>query len=425
MNYARFLNKVSLARQPSPTRVLTNILLQSPPTMISMATGMPNANFFPVLEGSFKLQDGTSIKLSGTDMRRAQQYSQSQGIPELLDWLKMLQKNMHNPPLLDTPGEEQTKIIVTNGSQDGLSKLFDALVTEQDHILMESPCYSGTMSMVKPLGPRILDVKTDENGLIPGHLKEMLSQWSPEDAKNPWSNIPKVLYTVPTGGNPTGCGLTFERKKEIYNIACKYNLLIIEDDPYYYIQYTKDYVPSFLSIDVEGRVVRFDSFSKLLSSGMRCGFVTGPAAILDRIVLHLQTSVLHISGLTQFVILKIIELWGLEGFKAHVLKVAEFYRQQRDVTIDAAEKSLKGIAEWNDPTGGMFLWLKLIGVKDSYKLIMEKAQEKDVLFVPGNAFMSTGNPCPYVRAAFSQCSSENIYVAFERLAALVQEHRGY
>lgn len=92
---------------------------------------------------------------------------------------------------------------------------------------------------MKPLGPRILDVKTDGNGLIPGHLKEILSRWSPEDAKNPCSNIPKVLYTVPTGGNPTGCGLTFERKKEIYNIACKYNLLIIEDDPYYYIQYTK------------------------------------------------------------------------------------------------------------------------------------------------------------------------------------------
>lgn len=425
MNYARFFNKVSLARQPSITRVLTNILLQSPPTMISMATGMPNASLFPVIEGSFKLKDGTSFQLSGAEMSRAQQYSQSQGIPELLAWLKMLQKDMHSPPLFDASGAEQTKIIVTNGSQDGLSKLFDAVISRDDCILMESPCYSGTMSMVKPLSPKILDIKTDGNGLIPEHLKEVLSRWSPEDATNPQSNIPKVLYTVPTGGNPTGCGLTLERKKEIYNIACKYNLLIVEDDPYYYIQYKKDYVPSFLSLDVEGRVVRFDSFSKLLSSGMRCGFVTGPAAVLDRIVLHLQTSVLHISGLTQFVILKILELWGLEGFKSHALKAADFYRQRRDVTIDAAEKHLKGIAEWDVPTGGMFLWLKLIGVEDTYKLIMEEAQKKEVLFVPGNAFMSTDDPCPYVRAAFSQCSSENIYVAFERLAELVREHRGY
>ncbi|GAB1606308.1 kynurenine/alpha-aminoadipate aminotransferase, mitochondrial-like isoform X1 [Argonauta hians] len=425
MNYMRFFNKVSLGRQPSITRSLVDILLKGPPTMISMATGMPNATLFPVQEASFKLQNGTTLKMSSTDLQRVQQYSETQGFPELIKWLEGLQNDTHNISSLGLTGDQKTKLAVTNGCQDGLSKLFDAVLKEDDYLLVEAPCYSGVLAILRPLRPRLLGIKTDKDGIIPSELLKALSPWSPEDAKDPNSDIPKVIYMVPTLGNPTGVNYSLERKKEIYEIARTYDLLIIEDDPYYYLQFSKDYIPSFLSLDVDGRVIRGDSFSKLISSGLRCGFLTGPTFVIDRVILHMQTSLVHISGLTQFLIYKILEEWGLPGFKDHARKTAEFYKERRDVTLDAANKHLKGIAEWNEPAGGMFLWLKLIGVDDTYRLIMEKAKDKEVLFVPGKSFMPDTEPCPYVRAAFSLCTKDDIYLAFQRLAELVKDHRGY
>ncbi|XP_014785050.1 kynurenine/alpha-aminoadipate aminotransferase, mitochondrial isoform X1 [Octopus bimaculoides] len=410
MNYVRYFTKISMARKPSITRSLVGILLESPPTMISMATGMPNATLFPVEEASFKLQNGTTLTMSNTEMQRVQQYSETQGFPELIKWLGDLQEYSHNVSALNRSGDQKIKIALTSGSQDGLSKLFDAVVNENDYILSETPCYSGLNAVLRPLYPRMLAVKTDKDGIIPSELLRVLSKWSPLDAKDPNSDIPKVIYMVPTGCNPTGINYSLERKKQIYEIARTYDLLIVEDDAYYYLQYSQDYIPSFLSLDVDGRVVRADSFSKLISSGLRCGFITGPAYVIDRILLHLQTSTVHVSGLSQFLIYKILTEWGLSGFKEHAKKVAEFYEKRRDITIDAAEKHLKGIAEWNVPAGGMFLWLKLIGIEDTYRLIMEKGRENDILFVPGSAFMTSNEPCPYIRAAFSLCDTQDIYL---------------
>lgn len=128
----------------------------------------------------------------------------------------------------------------------------------------------------------MLDVELDSHGVIPSKLREQLDSW-PADRRKP-----KVLYTVPVGGNPTGVSQTLERKKEIYRIAQDHNLLILEDDPYFYLQYG-DKIPSYLSMDVDGRVLRFDSFSKILSSGLRVGWATGPPELIN--VMNLVTQV--------------------------------------------------------------------------------------------------------------------------------------
>jgi kynurenine/2-aminoadipate aminotransferase len=127
-----------------------------------------------------------------------------------------------------------------------------------------------------------LDVELDSHGVIPSKLREQLDNWPADKRK------PKVLYTVPVGGNPTGVSQTLERKKEIYRIAQDHNLLILEDDPYFYLQYG-DKIPSYLSMDVDGRVLRFDSFSKILSSGLRVGWATGPPELIN--VMNLVTQV--------------------------------------------------------------------------------------------------------------------------------------
>lgn len=299
MNYSQFITAVSAARKASPIRLLTELMQKSPPSLISLAGGVPNPNTFPFKMATITTGDGTSVHIGEDLMKRALQYSASAGIPELLSWLKDLQKSLHSPPTANySPEQGQMEICVTTGSQEGLSKVFEMLINPGDNILLDAPTYPGTLAALKPLGCNIINVPSDQHGIIPKALEEILSRWSPEDVRK-YNNTPKFLYTIPNGGNPTGASLTIDRKKEIYQLARQYNFLVIEDDPYYFLQFDKPWAPTFLSMDVDGRVIRTDSFSKILSSGLRIGFLTGPKPLIDRVILHIQVSTLHTSTFTQ------------------------------------------------------------------------------------------------------------------------------
>ncbi|KAL3046246.1 hypothetical protein OYC64_004287 [Pagothenia borchgrevinki] len=415
MNYARFLTAVSAARKPSAIRMLTELQQRSPPTMISLAGGAPNPNTFPFLSASFGLKDGQTLNFDEALMKRALQYSASNGIPELLTWMKKLQKDLHNPP-------SPMDMCVTTGSQEGLCKLFEMLVNPGDNVLLDAPTYSGTLAALRPLGCNLINVSSDQHGMIPAALKDVLSRWDPSEVHKAGSTTPKILYTIPNGGNPTGASMTTQRKQEVYELARQYDMLIIEDDPYYFLQFDKPWAPSFLSMDVDGRILRTDSFSKILSSGLRIGFVTGPKPLVDRVVLHIQASTMHTSTFTQLMVSQLLHSWGQDGFLQHIEGVIEFYRKQRNAMISSADKWLKDVAEWHAPSAGMFLWIKLKGIADTQQLIMEKALEKEVLLVPGGVFMiNSSDPCPYVRAAFSLSTPEQIDEAFRRLSSLIKE----
>ncbi|XP_034712236.1 kynurenine/alpha-aminoadipate aminotransferase, mitochondrial isoform X1 [Etheostoma cragini] len=425
MNYARFLTAVSAARKPSPIRMLTELQQRSPPSLISLAGGAPNPNTFPFQSASIKLKNGQTLTFDDAAMKRALQYSASNGIPELLTWMKNLQKELHNPPTAGyTPENGQMDVCVTTGSQEGLCKVFEMLVNPGDNVLLDAPTYSGTLAALQPLGCNLINVPSDQHGIIPAALKEVLSRWDPSDVHKPSSTVPKILYTIPNGGNPTGASMTAQRKQEVYELARQYDMLIIEDDPYFFLQFDKPWAPTFLSMDVDGRIIRTDSFSKILSSGLRIGFVTGPKPLVDRVVLHIQASTMHTSTFTQLMVSQLLHSWGQDGFIQHIEGVIEFYRKQRDAMITSADKWLKGVdvAEWQTPSAGMFLWIKLKGITDTQQLIMKKALEKEVLLVPGGVFMiNSGDPCPYVRAAFSLSTPEQIDEAFRRLSSLIKE----
>ncbi|XP_054573619.1 kynurenine/alpha-aminoadipate aminotransferase, mitochondrial [Eptesicus fuscus] len=423
MNYARFITARSAARRPSPIRVYTEIQSRAPKSVISLATGSPNPNTFPFKAAAITIDNGKTIQFDEQIMKRALQYSESAGIPELLSWLKQLQVKLHNPPTLHYPSSQgQMDICVTSGSQEGLCKVFEMIINRGDNILLNEPVYSGTLQALRPLGCNMINVSSDEYGIIPDSLKEILSKWKPEDSKNPEKNTPKFLYTVPNGDNPTGNSLTSNRKKEIYELARKYDFLIIEDDPYYFLQFNKPWAPTFLSMDVDGRVIRADSFSKVLSSGLRIGFITGPKPLIERVVLHTQVSTLHTSTFTQLMVSQLLHQWGEEGFLAHIERVIDYYRKQKDALLTAADKWLSGLAEWHAPTAGMFVWFKIKGISDVKKLVEEKAIKKEILMVPGNAFyIDSSAPSPYFRASFSLASPEQMDVAFQRLAELIKE----
>uniref|UniRef100_A0A8C5WYD9 Kynurenine/alpha-aminoadipate aminotransferase, mitochondrial n=1 Tax=Laticauda laticaudata TaxID=8630 RepID=A0A8C5WYD9_LATLA len=423
MNYSRFITAVSAARKASPIRVLTELMQQSPPSLISLAGGAPNSNTFPFKTATIVIKDETRVEIKEELMKRALQYSASAGIPELLSWLKDLQKTVHNPPTVDySPQEGQMEMCITTGSQEGLCKVFEMLINPGDNILLDAPTYPGTLAALRPLGCNIINVPSDQHGMIPKALKEVLSRWDAEDVKKLKNDMPKFLYTIPNGGNPTGASLTTERKKEIYQLARQYDFLIIEDDPYYFLQFNKPWAPTFLSMDIDGRVIRTDSFSKILSSGLRIGFLTGPKPLIDRVILHIQVSTMHTSTFTQLMIFQLLQQWGLNGFLDHVDSVVDFYKQQRDVMLNAADKWLKGLADWHIPAAGMFLWIKIKGVPDTQELIMKKALDKQVLLVPGCSFnINSSDPSSHVRASFSLSSPSQIDQGFQRLAGLIKE----
>lgn len=261
----------------------------------------------------------------------------------------------------------------------------------------------------------------------PDALERVLREW---DEAREGRRRPRVLLCCPTGSNPTGASLGIARKRRVYELARQYSLLILEDDPYHWLQFAEERTPSLLSMDVDGRVLRFDSFSKLLASGIRLGWATGPAPLVERLQLHTQASNLHTCGMSQALVAAIFDAWAarhggdaVAGFAAHMRGVADFYRQRRDVFVTSAERHLSGLAEWSVPSAGMFVWLKLLGVDDAHALITEHAVAAKVLFVPGSSFMPCGSPSSHVRAAYSTATPEQIDEALSRLAALLKKAR--
>ncbi|KAK2183051.1 hypothetical protein NP493_325g01000 [Ridgeia piscesae] len=403
MNYNRFLNHVGKARCSNPLRLAAAQAVSAKESTVSLAGGMPNSEMFPFKEFLVKLRDGSELTLEGKKLKQALQYGQSSGIPDLLAWLSKFQELQHSPPRWrHTPKDGGTTICVTAGSQDALSKSFEMMVDPGDNVIVENPTYSGALMALRPLGCHWVAVDTDQFGMVPELLKQALSRWKPSDAANVESDIPKFMYINPTGSNPTGTTMSLERKREIYQLAREYDLLILEDDPYYFIQFSEMRIPSFLSIDTDGRVIRFDSFSKMLSAGLRVGYVTGPGPLVEKLQFHIMSSIFHASSLSQVLVSELVQQWGVDGYLKNARSICTFYQSQRDLALSAAQKWLSGLAEWHTPQAGMFLWLKVKAIKDTKYLIEVRAVKKRVHFVAGCHFLADSKQlCPYIRVSYS------------------------
>eukprot|EP00126_Sphaerothecum_destruens_P004298 Sdes_comp18098_c0_seq1m7533 len=431
-DYASCLTLRTQLRKPSPIRAIQPLL--SLPGMISLGGGNPNPDTFPFETISMKLKTGETISLSPQETVDALQYSPTPGLPAFNQLLANLILSEHKPPVY-IKNTDQFSLAVTNGSQDALSKAFELFVDSSTSILVGSPCYSGSLSFLEPLQGRIWSVETDSEGLIPESLERCLF----ESKSDPRFSPPRVLYTIPTGCNPTGVSYTEERQKKIYEIARRpeNDLIILEDDPYFYLQFSSLKKPSFLSMDVDGRVLRFDSLSKVLSSGLRIGFVSGPKYLVDKINLHSQASTLHSSGISQSLALALLKKWNVhllynlnpskpqvsDDFKKHIDHVCKIYKSRRDTFIKLCDNYLRGLAFWNVPTSGMFVWFHIPSVKDTKQLIETKAIEKKVILIPGSAFIPLNTTSSYVRASFSTASAQEMEEALKRLASLIREHQ--
>lgn len=408
-------------RRPSAIRSLQPLLRE--PGMISLGGGMPNPALFPIKGLSFSMQDNQVVELPTRLVEEALQYSATSGLPELLGRLRNVQASEHSPPA-------DFSMSMGNGSQDLLAKAFDCVLNEGDAVLLENPTYSGALSAMAPLDLKYVCVETDGGGLVPEHLRNVLSAWDPAE-RGP---RPRVLYTIPTGSNPSGVSLSENRRDELYSICREYDVLILEDDPYYYLQLGRRRRRSLLSRDVDGRVLRFDSFSKVLSAGMRCGVLTGPSVLVEKINLDMQACLLHPSGLSQAFMLQLFRHWGvgedgaaspLGGLETLMNSINDFYCSQLAAFEAAAAKhDLRGLGvTWQTPDAGMFVWLRCAGVEDTGPMILEEAREAKFLMVPGSAFIPHNPPSSHVRAAYSTATPEEIDTALGRFAHLLRQRR--
>jgi len=388
--------------------------------MISLLLGKPNGSMFPFTSFTFKAKsphspetsdsctDGESeieLSIEGSELSEALQYHQTAGVQRLLDWLTRLQEVSHTGRKLEagsvaaSQGElpdPRWRVSIGAGSQDLIFKALANIFDPGDSILVESPVYAGVIPMFSTYQLEVIPVPTDSEGIQADTLEHILSTW-PSDKRKP-----KGLYTVPFGCNPTGASATLERRKKVLRLAREHDFMILEDDPYFYLYFgDAPRAPSYFSMDkTKSRVLRFDSLSKVLSAGIRIGWMTGPPALLEVIEMHTEISNLQTSTLTQAIVYKLLDQWGIDGFLRHTEKVAAFYRRKRDVFESAMQRHLSGVAQWSPPQAGMFYWFKIS--EDSEEFVKTRAFEEGVLALPGKAFIpEKGVKTGYVRAAFS------------------------
>ena len=354
---------------------------------------------------------------------------------------------VHHPPYQDW------QCCVTGGSTSALDMAYRMLCTRGDYILTEEYTFSTAAETARPMGVQCIGVQMDEQGLLPSHLDSVVSNW--DSAAHNGAPKPWLLYTVPSGQNPTGATQSKQRRKEIYRVAQKHDLYIIEDEPYFFLQmqpytgpdapdvpppsshiaFIDSLVPSLLSMDIDGRVMRLDSFSKVIAPGMRLGWITASEQIVERFVRHGEVSTQNPSGPSQLIMFKLLEeTWGHAGHLDWLIHIRLEYTKRRDNICYACEKYLpKQIASWNPPMAGMFHWIKIDWQKHPLKEkkslleiedeIFLAAIDKGTLTSKGSWFRAeTDNPGDgmFFRTTFAAAPADQVGEAIERFGAALR-----
>ncbi|XP_026691967.2 kynurenine/alpha-aminoadipate aminotransferase, mitochondrial-like [Ciona intestinalis] len=427
MDYKRFLSDFSEASELYMIRTMV-YLSWTVPGSIELASGMPNPETVPFSSATFKCKDGTELHVDEDTMRKITPYQQPRGMDDLLKWISIIHKEFHNPPKMGAAKDgSQWGASVCPGALGGMDFLFQAILEENDVVLLDEFAFGGTKKLIRKMKSVYLGVPMDGEGLVPDKLGDILDRWeelSAPIANGRKMNKPKVLVTTPVGQNPTGVNTTLERKQEIYKIAQEYDLLIVEDDPYYYLQYGKTYIPSYQSLDVDGRVIRLDSMSKFITPSMRIGWMTGPEAIIERASGFMGCSCMSLSCFSEIATLKYFDSLGLEGFRNRVKYLSDFYKERRDMVEGLVKTHLTGIVSWTTPTAGMYIWLNLLNTDDSMFLADEALCRKYKVFVvPGIDFAcDLSKTYSQVRLCFARTTQADFEKGIPLLARFITEN---
>lgn len=405
------LARRALGMKPSPIRKLVPMMRK--PGMISLGGGYPNAGTFAFSAIDVSFKSGRHFTIQDNAMDLACQYGPTDGSADLkailIDWQKKK----------DGVHLEGNQLQILNGSQEGLHIMAYLFLNREDRAIMTEPAYPGTLGAFRAFNQNFIPVPLDTQGMKTDALETILA-----GIQQAGERMPKFIYDVPNGNNPAGVTLSLERRRHLLDIASRYELLILEDDPYQLLQLDgAEPLPSLQSLDREGRVVRLDSFSKIFAPGLRLGYASGPAEIISLFQLYKQGTNLHTSSMDQSMLAGFFTGHPYAEFRALIRENCLVYRKNRDAVIEAARRLLPGDVRFNVPAAGMFIWFELPDGFDAERMVETDGEALGILLVPGSAFSTANGLKNFMRASFSMLSPDQADESMSRFAQMIERER--
>lgn len=366
------------------------------PEVISFAGGLPAPELFPIDE----IKEVNRLVLE-EDGRNALQYATTEGYDPLRKWAANRMNRM-----LGTSFEYEN-IMITHGSQQGLDLSGKVFLDEGDIVLCESPTYLAAISAFKAYGCEFIEVPTDEDGMITSELEKIIKT----------TEKVKLIYVIPDFQNPTGRTWSIEKRKGLAELAAKYNIIVVEDNPYGELRFEGEQLPSVKSFDKSGNVLCLGTFSKIFCPGYRIAWIAGEKEIIQKYVLLKQSTDLQCNTLAQRDIAKYLELYDID---VHIAKILEVYRRRRDLAIKTMEEEFPKEVTFTRPHGGLFMWVELpkeINARD----VLEKCLERNVAFVPGGSFFPNGGKENNFRINYSNMQEDKIVEGLKCIGEVLKE----
>ena len=393
-----FFSKNALNMKRSEIRELLKVTRQ--PDMISFAGGFPGPETFPV-----KDFEEIACQVMREKGILAMQYGPTEGEKplreEIAKWLRR-EKTTIAPE----------NILVTAGSQQGLDIVAKVFLDPGDIVIVELPSYIGGLQAFAAYRAEMIGVEQDDEGMRMDMLEKTLEKLARKGKK------PKFIYVVPDFQNPSGATMPLERRKKLLELAYKYELPIVEDSPYRDLRYRGQPVPAIYSLDTQNQVIVLGTFSKLLSPGLRLGWIMASAEWLDRMIVAKQSMDLCSPTFTQLIAAEYLEQGKLPP---QIENIRRAYGRKLEVMLKALEKYMPKGVEWSKPEGGLFLWVRLPG-KISANDLLPKAIGNKVVYVVGTAFHCDGKGQNAMRLNFSYPTEQQIDAGVQRLATMIKEN---
>ena len=368
--------------QPSAIREI--LKATADPSVISFAAGNPAPEAFPV-EAVQKI----TREILEEDPILALQYSVTEGYQPLREKLTHLVKERYGI------GRDFDQVLVVSGAQQGICLSAHCLLNDGDKVISESPSFIGSLNAFRSFRSQLVGVEMEEDGIDTQKLEQALKE-------NPNA---KFIYTIPNFQNPTGITMSLAKRKEVYRLALEYGVLILEDNPYGELRFAGEDVPTIKSMDTEGIVIYCGSFSKVLSPGLRVGYVVAPKEIIAKLTVAKQSSDVHTTILSQMICERFLAKYD---FSAHIAGLREIYRKKSALMIQQIDKHFSPAVTHTNPQGGLFLWCSLPNGADM-PAFCKQAVSQGVAVVPGSAFLTDERDVSQsVRLNFSTPTDEQI-----------------
>ncbi len=359
---------------------------------------MPNPSSFAIEDIKQIVNDVLTVS-----WKYALQYGNTGGLPELREEISRM--------LMETEGfaADPQEIIVTSGSQQGLYALPKILANPGDIIISEAPTYIGAISSFNVNGIRTIGIPMDEFGIKTDLLEKTL-----EDLKRSGKK-PRYIYVIPNFHNPAGYTLSLERRKHLLELSSKYGIPIVEDNPYGEIRFSGEKVPSLKKLDPTAEVTYLGTFSKVMTPGLRIGYLVSSTEVVRKVNLLKQAVALATDTLSEYIALEYLKR-GI--MKKQVPKTITLYRKKRDIMLSSLEECFPEGSTWSRPDGGMFIWAEVDKSIDTTAMIT-KALEKKVAYVSGSSFFPDGSKRNNMRLNFTFSEDDQIKEGIMRLGEVI------